>query len=134
MLDMNAGPIFLQIAQDVRRSLARGDLKAGEKLPSARELAQHLRVNPNTVVHAYSRLEAQGVIETRRGLGTFIRADAPVETMREELLKAAATRYADEIKRLSVSNEEALSVLKEVFNAGKTGQCDQALSEDRRAA
>lgn len=119
-LDMNAGPIFLQIAQNVRRALARGDLVAGEKLPSARDLAQRLSVNPNTVVHAYAQLEAVGVIETKRGLGTFVREDAPVGTMQDELLKAAAQRYAGEAHRLGVSNEEARAVVEEVLDAGNT--------------
>jgi GntR family transcriptional regulator len=119
-IDMNAGPIYVQIGQNVRRFLARGDLEPGEKLPSARDLAQTLGVNPNTVVHAYSRLENEGIIETRRGLGTFIRADAPVGTMKQEMLKGAATRYADDVRALDVSKGEAMDVLKEVFDAGRT--------------
>jgi GntR family transcriptional regulator len=119
-LDMNAGPIFVQIAQNVRRALARGDLSPAEKLASARELAQALGVNPNTVVHAYMELERQGVIEKRRGLGTFVRKDAPVTVMREEMLHSAATSYAREIRRLGIPNSEGISVLKEVLDAGKT--------------
>ena len=119
-LDMNAGPIFVQIAQNVRRALARGDLSPGEKLASARELAQTLGVNPNTVVHAYMELERQGVIEKRRGLGTFVRENAPVAVMREEMLHSAATSYAREIRRLGIPNSEGISVLKEVLDAGET--------------
>ena len=119
-LDMNAGPIFVQIAQNVRRALARGDLSPGEKLASAREWAQTLGVNPNTVVHAYMELERQGVIEKRRGLGTFVRKDAPVAVMREEMLHSAATSYAWEIRRLGIPSSEGISVLKEVLNAGET--------------
>ena len=119
-LDMNAGPIFVQIAQNVRRALARGDLSPGEKLSSARELAQTLGVNPNTVVHAYMELERQGVIEKQRGLGTFVRKDAPVAVMREEMLRSAATSYAREIRRLGIPSSEGISVLKEVLDAGET--------------
>ncbi len=118
--DMNAGPIFVQIAQNVRRALARGDLLPREKLASARELAQTLGVNPNTVVHAYMELERQGVIEKRRGLGTFVREDAPVEVMREEMLHSAATSYAWEIRRLGIPSSEGISALKEVLDAGET--------------
>jgi len=120
LIDMDAGPIFVQIAENVRRFLARGELAAGEKLPSARELAQRLSVNPNTVVHAYSELEVEGVIETKRGLGTFVREDAPVETMQRNLLRSAAARYANEFGRLGVSAKEAFAVLQEVLNAGET--------------
>ncbi len=117
---MDDGPIFVQIAENVRRFLARGDLAAGEKLPSARELAQRLSVNPNTVIHAYSELERQGVIETKRGLGTFVREDAPVKTMQRDLLKSAAMQYANEFERLGVSAREAIAVLQEVLNASET--------------
>jgi len=119
-IDMDAGPIYVQIGQNVRRLIAREDLRPGDKLPSARELAQLLGVNPNTVVHAYSRLEFEGIIETRRGLGTFIRLDAPVMTTKKEMLKNAAQRYATEVRALDVSQEEAISMFKEVLDAGTT--------------
>lgn len=117
-LNMDQGPIYLQIGQNVRALLARGALLPGEKLPSARQLAQHLGVNPNTIVHAYSRLEIEGIIEMKRGLGTFIRNDAPVADMRREMLQAAAKAYSAEIKRLGVQWGEALAVLEEVIDAG----------------
>ena len=117
-IDMTAGPIYVQIGQNARRFLARGDLSPEDKLPSARELAQTLGVNPNTVVHGYSKLEAEGIIETRRGLGTFVREDAPVATMKQEMLRDAATRYAEEVRALDVSEKEAIDVLKEVLDAG----------------
>ncbi|MCK5246245.1 GntR family transcriptional regulator, partial [Candidatus Bipolaricaulota bacterium] len=94
-LDMSVGPIFEQIAKNVHQMLARGALKPGDKLPSARDLAARLSVNPNTIVHAYNQLEAQDVIEKRRGLGTFVREDAPVTGMKREMLHQAANAYAD---------------------------------------
>jgi len=114
-IDMEAGPIYVQIGENVRRLMARGKLNPGAKLPSARELAQILGVNPNTVVHAYQMLEIEGVIETRRGLGTFVRSDAPVKATKQEMLEKAARRYASEVRALDVSNEEAIDVLKEVL-------------------
>jgi len=118
-LDMSAGPIFVQIGKNVRQMLARGDLQQGEKLPSARDLAAALGVNPNTVVHAYGELERTDVIETRRGRGTFIRVDAPVAEMRKELLRDAATGFATEVRRLGVDRGEALALLEEVWDAGQ---------------
>ncbi len=119
-LDMNAGPIFLQIASDVRRMLARGDLTPGEKLPSARDLAVDLGVNPNTIVHAFAELERMGVIETKRGLGTYVREDAAVDAMRADLLRAAAVAFVSEMGALRVTRPEALGALEEVWNAGKS--------------
>ncbi len=118
ILDMDAGPIFEQIGRNVREQLARGDLRPGEKLPSARDLAGTLSVNPNTIVHAYGELEAQGIIEVRRGLGTFVREDAPVETMRNEMLKQIAESFVQEMRRLGVDTEEAMAALKEAWDAG----------------
>jgi len=117
-IDMEEGPIYVQIGENVRRLMARGELNPGDKLPSARELALALGVNPNTVVHAYQMLEIEGVIETRRGLGTFVRADAPVKATKKEMLSKAAKRYAQEIQALDVSKEEAIDVLKEALDVG----------------
>jgi GntR family transcriptional regulator len=117
-IDMSAGPIFEQIAKNVHQMLARGALKPGDKLPSARDLAGKLRVNANTIVHAYNELEAHGVIEKRRGLGTFIREDAPVDGMKQEMLQQAANAYADEGRQLDASIQEAISALKEVWDVG----------------
>ncbi len=114
---MSAGPIFEQIAKNVHQMLARGALKPGDKLPSARELAAKLSVNPNTIVHAYNELEAHGVIEKRRGLGTFVREDAPVDGMKHEMLQQAAESFADEGRQLDASIQEAIAALKEVWDA-----------------
>ena len=117
-LDMSAGPIFEQIAKNVHQMLARGALMPGDKLPSARDLAAKLSVNPNTIVHAYNELEAQNVIEKRRGLGTFVREDAPVIGMKKDMLHQAANAYADEGRQLDSSIQEAIAALKEVWDVG----------------
>ena len=113
-LDFNDGPIYLQIAGEVQRMLVRGELQPGEKLPSARDLAQTLGVNPNTIVHAYGELEGQNISETRRGLGTFIRDNAPVKKLRSQLLADAAHRYLEEARGLGLSRQEAIEVLEEL--------------------
>lgn len=117
-IDMSTGPIFEQIAKNVHQMLARGALKPGDKLPSARDLAAKLSVNPNTIVHAYNELEASGVIEKRRGLGTFVREDAPVTGMKREMLQQAANAYADEGRQLDATIQEAIAALKEVWDVG----------------
>ena len=67
-------PVYRQIADEVRRAVAVGILKAGEALPAARELAQQLKVNSNTVQHAYRTLAHDGIVESRRGVGVFVAA------------------------------------------------------------
>jgi GntR family transcriptional regulator len=73
-------PIYRQIADEVLRSVSVGIIKAGEALPSARELAEDLKLNPNTVQHAYRTLVREGLVEMRRGLGAFIASSPPRDT------------------------------------------------------
>lgn len=71
-IDVQSGvPIYQQVGDQVRRMIAAGTLLAGDRLPTVRELAAELVVNPNTVARAYQDLEREGVVETRRGMGTF---------------------------------------------------------------
>ena len=65
-------PVYRQIADEVQRAVSVGVLRAGEALPATRQLAKDLRLNPNTVQHAYRTLAREGVVEMRRGLGAFV--------------------------------------------------------------
>ena len=99
MFDINpsdASPIWRQIEEGMRRMISLGILEPGTGVPSVRELAQTLRVNPNTVARAYQRLTDEGVLAVRRGEGTFV-AEAPKQLRKaekNEALRDAATRYA----------------------------------------
>ena len=65
-------PIYRQLATQIREGVARGRLRAGERLPSVRELSRTLVVNPNTIARAYTELERDGVLHTRQGLGVYV--------------------------------------------------------------
>ncbi|MFO7769023.1 MAG: GntR family transcriptional regulator [bacterium] len=86
-IDPDSGvPVYLQIVQGVKRSIALGSLREGEQLPSVREVAEQLTVNPNTVAKAYRNLEREGVVDTRKGVGTFVtdgELDLPDQERRE---------------------------------------------------
>lgn len=72
-LDSHSGvPIYRQIIDQVQAGIASGSLAAGDQLPTVRQVAVDLAVNPNTVVRAYRELEIRGVLETQQGMGTFI--------------------------------------------------------------
>ena len=72
-LDVQSGvPVYRQIIDQVTGGMAAGALKAGDQLPTVRQLAVDLAINPNTVVRAYGELEIRGVLETQQGTGTFI--------------------------------------------------------------
>jgi GntR family transcriptional regulator len=67
-------PIYAQLERALRAAIATGRLRAGDQLPTVRQLAVDLRVNANTVARVYLELERAGVLETRRGVGSFVRA------------------------------------------------------------
>ena len=67
-------PVYLQLREQVLHAIARGELKAGDQLPTVREVAVELSINPNTVNRAYADLERDGYLTSRRGRGTFIAA------------------------------------------------------------
>ncbi len=72
-IDYDSGvPIYVQIMDRVKHLVATGMLKPGDQLPTIRQLSVELRVDPNTVVHAYRELDREGVISTQQGRGTFI--------------------------------------------------------------
>ncbi|HKD44757.1 MAG TPA: GntR family transcriptional regulator [Candidatus Angelobacter sp.] len=74
-LDLHSGvPVYRQVIDQVRGGVASGALAAGDQLPTVRQLAVHLAINPNTVVRAYRELELGGLLETHQGTGTFISA------------------------------------------------------------
>jgi GntR family transcriptional regulator len=83
-VDSRSGvPIYLQIIEQVKRSVALGILQAGEQLPTVKQLALDLTINPNTVARAYRDLERDSVIdETAPGRGSFVRADGAVDSAR----------------------------------------------------
>jgi GntR family transcriptional regulator len=104
-------PIYMQIVDQIRHLVATGRLQPGEKLLTIRQLAVDLRVDPNTVAHAYSLLHNEGVISTQRGRGTFvaqhpdddrlarIRQEKLQAIMNNALLEALSLGYpADEIR------------------------------------
>jgi GntR family transcriptional regulator len=81
-------PLYDQIAARIRVAVAAGELGPGDALPSVRQLAGRLRVNPATVVQAYRALEAEGFVEMRQGSGTFVREVEPGRRSQERTAEA----------------------------------------------
>jgi GntR family transcriptional regulator len=87
----SAVPIYLQVVHSIKHQVATGKLKPGEQLPTVRELATNLRINPNTVARAYDLLDGDSVITTQQGRGTYVREkpdSAHLSRVRQEQLKA----------------------------------------------
>ena len=90
-------PIYAQLDRAFRAAIASGRLSIGDQLPTVRQLAVELRVNANTVARVYSDLERAGVLETRRGVGSFVKAtavEARPANEHQRRLRALATRVA----------------------------------------
>jgi GntR family transcriptional regulator len=97
-VDTRSGvPIYAQLIDQVKRSIAVGALVGGERLPTVKQLAIDLTVNPNTVARAYRDLERDGVIETSPGRGSFVR-EGDVESSRRSVADVAAVRLEDVIR------------------------------------
>ncbi|KLU62382.1 HTH-type transcriptional repressor YtrA [Peptococcaceae bacterium CEB3] len=108
-------PLYEQIVDQVQGALARGDVNLNERLPSVRELAQLLKVNPNTVMRAYQDLERGGLLMTYRGQGTFTTdKPEPVERLKQDLACRAIAQLVTEMRRLGFSREQALTLFEEV--------------------
>ena len=106
-------PIWSQIEESVRYLVASGALRPGEAVPSVRDLARELRVNPNTVAKAYQRLVEAGILETRRGEGTFVAERPPAMPAAEKarILEEGATRYSTLAVNLGATRAEAVTTL-----------------------
>jgi GntR family transcriptional regulator len=115
-------PIWSQIEEDLRRLLAQGALRSGDAVPSVRDLARELRVNPATVSKAYQRLCDQGVLEVRRGDGTYV-AESPPGLPRAERARAlaeGARRYSSLGLTIGASRDEALDELRTAWTSFET--------------
>ena len=112
-------PIFEQIAFQVKRSVARGEVPAGTRLPSVRQLARELAVNPNTVVRAYDVLESDGIVVRRKGSGCFTtdRGSDLDATRRQEELERLVRRTATEAFHLGFTAREIRAALAESLRA-----------------
>lgn len=100
-------PIYLQIIQRLCHQVIRGELRAGDKLPSVRDLALQMGVNPNTAQRVYAELERLAVAETRRGLGTFITENEDrLRQLREELRDEQINGFITDMKEMGFTPAE----------------------------
>jgi|SRR6476646_419559 GntR family transcriptional regulator len=104
-------PIYAQLDRAVRAAIASGRLHPGDQLPTVRQLAVDLQINANTVARVYADLERSGILETRRGVGSFIRASAaearsPDEHLRR--LRAFVTRVLADASAAGFTPDELI--------------------------
>jgi GntR family transcriptional regulator len=111
----DARPLYLQIMDEVRRALVVGSLRAEDPLPSVRELASELAVNPRTVSQAYGELEREGVVYVRRGQGTFVSPGTQRDGHdRRVLARGVAKRALLDARRNGLGLEELVTSIREM--------------------
>lgn len=118
----DARPIYVQIMDEIRRAIVVGGLDGDEPLPSVRELASSLQVNPNTVSRAYRELERDGIVYMRRGRGTFVSPEADRERDRERLAREVAERALRDARRHSL---DAAELVEAIRSAAKSSDEDE---------
>jgi GntR family transcriptional regulator len=107
-------PIYAQLDRAIRFAIATGRLGIGEKLPTVRQLAVDLRINANTVAKVYAELERSGVVETRRGVGTFVSArpaEAASRRDRDQHLREMTDHFIAQIHTRGFSIDDAITHL-----------------------
>jgi GntR family transcriptional regulator len=115
-------PIYQQLIDQVQRLVASGQLCSGDELPSVRDLAHTLAINPMTVFKAYSQLEQQGVLERRRGVGMAIAAQHTSPQLKAERLarlRPTLERAASEADQLEIEPAAAISLFQKILKGKK---------------
>jgi GntR family transcriptional regulator len=117
-IDHHSGqPIYRQVIDQVRRQVMAGQLREGEQLPSVRDLAAQLRVNPMTISKAYSLMELEGLLERRRGVGLFV---APLRKdkagrAKADMLEDALTKAVVTAVQLGIPEDRARDMLTRLY-------------------
>ena len=110
----NNTPIYLQLLEQFKMSIISGKYKEGEKLPSVRELAILLKVNPNTVQKALGELEDLGLIFTERTNGKYVTTNKLlIEKIKDEYAKELSKKYFDNMKKIGLNKKD---IIKQIDN------------------
>ena len=126
-------PLYLQITDEVRRAIVVGKLKPEDPLPSVRDLASDLAINPRTVSQAYQELEREEVVYVRRGQGTFVAPTKASARERQKLARAVAKRTLVDARRSGLQLDELISTLREVA-AEEDGRSPRIPTSSHRGA
>jgi len=108
----NDRPIYIQLVEQLKECIVAGKFKAGEKLPSVREFAMQIKVNPNTVQKALAEIENQQLIYTERTNGKFVTENEElIENVKKELANQKVQKYFQDMNKLGINKEDAITYL-----------------------
>ena len=106
--------IYLQIAERITLSVLSGEYKSGEQIPSVRQLAIEAAVNPNTVQHAFSELEKEGLIVSKGTIGRYVTDNTDIiESCRKKTAEQTIKSFVKNTRNLGLSNDEIITMLRE---------------------
>ncbi len=112
-------PVYLQVVDYFKKKMALGELKAGDEMPSRRELANDLKINPNTVQKAFKEMEDQQLITTERNRPSRVTTDRTVlAQIRSEIVDDAVAVFVEAIQELDVSVDELVDKIKRQYKEG----------------
>lgn len=116
-------PIYIQIMDIIKMNIVTGKLKSKDKLPSVREMATNLKVNPNTLQRSYQELERLGIVFTQRGTGTFVGEEKDmVDDLKREMAKEVIDSFILRMKSLGFTTNEIIkSVSEETMEVKQNG-------------
>ena len=110
-------PIYMQIAEQLYKKLVRKEIMPGDKLLSVREMAIQSGVNPNTIQRAYGEMERMGIVETRRGQGTFvIEDDQIIDTLRGQFQSEILQTFVQSMRELGYTKKDMLTGLEQYLH------------------
>ena len=111
----NDRPIYIQLVEQLKECIVSGKFKAGKKLPSVREFAMQIKVNPNTVQKALAEIENQKLIYTERTNGKFVTENEElIENVKKELANQKVQKYFQDMNKLGIDKEKAITYLQEL--------------------
>ena len=109
-------PVYIQIIRNVKQKIVTGELKKGERMPSRREMAVNINVNPNTVQKAYKEMEEMGIINTvKNNQSTITEDDNLIKQIRKDLINEAAEVFLEQMKAINVPIEEVKEIISKKY-------------------
>ncbi len=113
-------PIYMQIVDIIKTRIVTGILKNGEKLPSVRDLATELKVNPNTIQRSYGELEREKIVFTQRGMGTFVTEEKSIlDGLKDTMAREKVTSFMEDMERLGYSRADIPGIIEKIIVEGK---------------
>lgn len=122
-LDTQSGvPFYRQVIQQIEYAILSGRMVTGDRLPTIRQLAVDLKINPNTIAKAYNELEIKGIVQTQVGSGTYISDKKPdIDDSKEKKIREVINRFIQEMSDLGVNENECANLVSDCVNRKQRG-------------